>query len=151
MKESELIKKMNSITNHLERTKLVDKAYELARIKGKGSTERYSYHTHLNYAFSKEGLLVELDDGQSQWGGGNIIVTYNREVVLSGDRDAKNKLEYRFNPEISGFKILIYQSGEWEDKIKTYLKQKNKKQVKKELEVSKEMLNYFSTNFNIKI
>jgi hypothetical protein len=152
MKESELIKKMNSITNHLKETKLVDKAYELAKTKGEGSTEIHPYHTHLNYIFSKDNLTIELNDGLSQMGGGTIKVIYNDDFVLTGNRNARDKLEYKYNPEVSGFGILTYKSGEWEEKIKKYLKQKNvKKVVIKKPEVSREVLDSLSRNFNIKI
>jgi len=131
MKESELIKKMSPISSRLKRTNIIDKCHELARTYGKGRTRIESGYTKLNYFFEEKELKIDLNDGWSMMGGGEIKVYFEEGLVLYGDRYACDGEKNRFNPKMDGFCILTYKQGPWEERIKKLLIDKKKPKIEK--------------------
>lgn len=132
MKESKLIREMNSTSRKLEESKIVDDCYELARTKGEiigghCGSGKWKRGGSLQYLFSKDDLKIELMDANdsSTIGKIGINVYFDNNIVMEGivlrSCKAEDEKEYKFNPKINGLCILTYKPGEWEKHVKEYL------------------------------
>lgn len=150
MKESELVRKINSISKKLEKSNILSNCWKLARDKGKGKTEEHRYHTDMDYVFLRDNLKINIDMGYSNK---KIKVHYKDNLVLSCDRHSLNKPECKFYPRAGDFCVLTYKSGEWEKQVKEYLinkpkKEKTQKPVKPDVDSA--LLSDLKKNFDIK-
>jgi hypothetical protein len=154
MKESNLIKKMNSISKKIEESKIIDNCYELAKTRGRGETKVYSSHTNLKYDYQRDNIKIRLNDGWSMMGGGEIFVYYGNNTVFYADKYAVSNPESKFNPKVDDFCILTYKPGKWEKDIKKYLNEEPRKERsrKRKLvipEVNSKILENLENNFDI--
>ena len=154
IKESQLKKLAEEISRKLEKSKIVDVCYQVAKECGRGETRVYDFYTSTKYDFKTAALAIHVHDGWQEMGGGEIKVNYNGRQVLYGDRSAsdKTKPESAFTPTVSGFGILEYHPGAWEEEVRIFLKpQKPKpKKISKPMdkEVKLEVLRDFKRRFS---
>ncbi len=154
MKESELIKKMGPISSKLKESDIVHKCYHLARTLGEGNTNQQRFNTSVAYDYDQDSLLIKLNDGLGQMGGGEIKVFYEDKEVLYGNKHAVDKKENKFHPQINGFCILTYHPGGWENQVKTLyskireIKKSPKKEMPKEVLVDEKVLKNIQSNFD---
>lgn len=154
MKESELIKKMKNIENHLKKSNLIENCIKVSREYGKWETETLNSRTKLDYNFKDENLEIIYSDGWGQGGGGEVKVISNKSKtrVLYGDRYALDDKNNGFNPQIDGFCILEYHPGRWEIYLLNILEQKiNPKKEKTFIDknVSESILKRLKKDFEI--
>ena len=116
MKESELVAKMNEISTHLKKTKILNTCLKFIDKYG-------NYYLGNDFSIKKDNNFVEE----------NIVVKFDGRIVLH-DRKFFSELEIspidKYNPVIDNFYILRYHQGDWENKIKNVLK-RGEKQVYK--------------------
>ena len=134
MKKSELEEKLKEISNHISESALIETLYDLAK-KGAGGVNQHGYHTEVKYNLEYGYFKINLNDGWGQFGGGELKVFYQGEMVLYLDRNSDNKENI---PNVNGWGVLEYHKGEWEKKVKEIEKKLGKITLKREKETYNE-------------
>lgn len=144
MKESDLIKKMQEISDHLYKTGIINKVCILATEKGEGKTEVGDYNTlNKHYKFADENIEIIFTNNISVR---EIRVDYFKNTVLFGSNIIEN-----YHPFINEFSISTYKPGEWEDKINRYFNEGEiTKKDLKEFDIPEGILTKISERFNVK-
>lgn len=121
---------------------MIENVYNLAQKYGDGDTKTYNFYTKAKYNLEFDDLIIRLNDGGGEMGGGEVKVFCKNKLVLHADRYANEK---NLIPKVKGWGVLAYHAGEWEEeiekipkKIKNLSIDKNPKIV--DSEVSEEMI-----------
>lgn len=135
MKRSKLEEELKRISEELRDSKTIPNAIFVARKYGEYRTEVLSCNTKVMGKFTGRDYLgkeinIEYRDGLTMFGGGDIKIIYDRQIVLEGDRYAfgTNKI----NPlKVEDFFIELYKPGKWQQQL-SILAEKGPKQEEKE-------------------
>jgi len=153
MKESQLAKKLKDISDHITESNLIETIYQLTKNYGKGKVNQGRYNTNVNFRLDYKNFQINLDDGKSEMGGGDLEVFYNEKLVLSLDRNLDQK---KNTPSANGWGITTYFKGNWEnelEKVQNELekekKEQNKKILMKKEEVPEEIIKEMKSRYDL--